>query len=369
MTQNTRSPRTVTRTPARAFGAVALALAVALTAGTADARAGKSSSVGSRGSRTYEAPAQTNTAPRAAAPMERSATPTPGPGAQQPGMQQPGMASPAAAQRGGFFSRGGFMPALMGGLIGAGIGGLLFGGGFFDGLGSFAGILGFILQILLVVFLVRLAMRFFRNRSAGAARPAGMGASNTAYAGPNPGAMNSGAQNPGAMNRDAADVRYNPLGGGARGGAAAGPASSGRPGVRRDDLGIGPADYQAFEQTLVTVQTAYGNEDLMALRGAVTPEMASYFTEELAANHNRGVVNRLSDVRLLQGDLAEAWREGNAEYATVAMRFSLTDVTVDRASNRVVEGDPNRPVEATEIWTFTRPRGGRWVLSAIQQAG
>ncbi|AWJ85360.1 hypothetical protein TSH58p_13370 [Azospirillum sp. TSH58] len=341
-----------------------MALAVALTAGTADARAGKSSSVGSRGSRTYEAPAQTNTAPRAA-PMERSAAPAQTPGAQQPGMQQPGMASPAAAQRGGFFSRGGFMPALMGGLIGAGIAGMLFGGGFLDGLGSFAGILGFILQILLVVFLVRLAMRFFRNRSAGAAQPAGMGAPKTAYAGPNP--------NPNAMNRDAADVRYNPLSGGARGGAAAGPASgpasSGRPGVRRDDLGIGPADYQAFEQTLVAVQTAYGSEDLTALRAAVTPEMASYFTEELAANHNRGVVNRLSDVRLLQGDLAEAWREGNAEYATVAMRFSLTDVTVDRASNRVVEGDANRPVEATEIWTFTRPRGGRWVLSAIQQAG
>ena len=363
MTQNTRSPRTAThnsaRRPARAFGAVALALAVALTAGIADARPGKSSSLGSRGSRTYEAPAPTNTAPRTAAPMERSATQTPG-----PGVQQPGMAAPAAAQRGGFFSRGGFMPALMGGLIGAGIGGLLFGGGFFDGLGSFAGILGFILQILLVVFLVRLAMRFFRNRSAGAARPAAMGASGTAYAGPNPGAMNAGA-----MNRDAADVRYNPLGNGPLGGGAAGPASSGRPGVRRAALGLTPADYQAFEQTLVTVQTAYGNEDLMALRGAVTPEMASYFTEELAANHNRGVVNRLSDVRLLQGDLAEAWREGNVEYATVAMRFSLTDVTVDRASNRVVEGDPNRPVEATEIWTFTRPRGGRWVLSAIQQAG
>ncbi|MBK3737459.1 hypothetical protein GAY29_31345 [Azospirillum brasilense] len=363
MTQNTRSPRTVSRTPARAFGAVALALAVALTAGTADARAGKSSSAGSRGSRTYEAPAQTNTAPRAA-PMERSAAPAQTPGAQQPGMQQPGMASPAAAQRGGFFSRGGFMPALMGGLLGAGIAGMLFGGGFLDGLGSFAGILGFILQILLVVFLVRLAMRFFRNRSAGAARPAGMGASNAAYAGPNPGAMN-----PGAMNREAVDARSNPLGGGARGSAAAGPASSGRPGVRRDDLGIGPADYQAFEQTLGAVQPAYGNEALTALRAAVTPEMASYFPEELAATHTRGVVNRLSDVRLLQGDLAEAWREGNAEYATVAMRFSLTDVTVDRASNRVVEGDPNRPVEATEIWTFTRPRGGRWVLSAIQQAG
>ncbi len=351
MTQNTRP----TRTKTRAFAAVALALAVALTAGTADARAGKSSSAGSRGSRTYDAPATTNTAPSTAAPMERSMAPTPA-----PGMQQRANAPAPAAQSGGFFSRGGFMGGLMGGLIGAGIGAMLFGGGFFDGLGSFAGILGFILQILLVVFLVRLAIRFFRNRSAGAARPMGMGSPRTAYAGPQGGPQGS------TLNRDPADVRYNPVGGGPVGGGPVGGGAS-RPGVGRDDVGIGPSDYQAFEQTLVTVQTAYGQEDLTALRAAATPEMASYFAEELAQNSNRGVVNKLSDVRLLQGDLAEAWREGNVEYATVAMRFSLIDATVDRATNRVVDGDPNRPVEATEIWTFTRPRGGRWLLSAIQQ--
>ena len=47
------------------------------------------------------------------------------------------------------------------------------------------------------------------------------------------------------------------------------------------------------------------------------------------------------------------------------MRFSLVDHTDDRATGRTVEGDPYRP-EATEVWTFTRPRGGRWGLSAIQ---
>lgn len=333
MTQNTRS----TRKTSRALTAVAMVLAVALTAGTADARAGKSSSSGSRGARTHEAPAATNTAPTTAAPMERSAAPTPGPNAQRPGM-----ANPAPAQSGGFFSRGGFMPALVGGLIGAGIGGLLFGSGFFDGLGSFAGILGFILQILLVVFLVRFAVKFFRNRSAQQGRPmggmGGMGAPGTAYAGgPNPGPAPGGP-----LNRDAMDVRYNPLGG-AGAGAGAAPAGAARPGVGRDDVGIGPADYEAFEQTLVGVQTAYGREDLAALNSLVTPEMQSYFSEELADNNRRGVVNKLSDVRLLQGDLAEAWREGNVEYATVAMRFSLIDATVDRATNRVVEGDLNSP--------------------------
>ena len=76
------------------------------------------------------------------------------------------------------------------------------------------------------------------------------------------------------------------------------------------------------------------------------------------------MVNRISDVKLLQGDLAEAWREGDTDYATVAMRYSLKDRSVDRASGRVVERGPD---EATEVWTFMRARGGNWILSAIQQ--
>ena len=44
--------------------------------------------------------------------------------------------------------------------------------------------------------------------------------------------------------------------------------------------------------------------------------------EELNENAGKGVVNTVTNVRLLQGDLAEAWREGDADYATVAMRFA-----------------------------------------------
>jgi predicted lipid-binding transport protein (Tim44 family) len=344
---------------ARAATAVAVALVMALAAGTADARAGKSSSSGSRGDRTHEAPAATSTAPNAVSPMERSAAPAAAPGVQRPGSQT---TAPAAAPSRGFFG-GGFMSGLMGGLIGAGIGAMLFGGGFFEGLGSFAGILGFILQILLVVFLVRLAIRFFRSRSQTAnTAPAGgplgsqMGGGNPAYAG--------GPQG-GQMNRDAADVRYNPVGGTPMGGGNAGPAQRRQ---ASDEIGIQPADFKSFERLLVTVQTAYGREDVDALRAATTPEMLAYFTDDLTENRNRGVVNKVSDVRLLQGDLAEGWREGAQEYATVAMRFSLTDTTVDRASGRVVEGNASQPTEATELWTFVRPRGGQWQLSAIQQA-
>ncbi|SMH56962.1 Tim44 domain-containing protein [Azospirillum agricola] len=355
MNENTRPTTVPAKSTTRTVTAVAVALMMALSAGTADARAGKSGSSGSRGARTTEAPAATSTAPNTAAPMERSAAPS-------PGMQRPAAAAPA--QSGGFFRGGGFMSGLMGGLIGAGIGAMLFGGGFFEGLGSFAGILGFILQILLVVFLVRLAMRFFRNRSqqqpatARMSSPLGGGA-NPAYAG-------------GPLNREAADAGHNPMGGpggGLGGGSGLGGLMGGAKRRQQpDEIGVQPADYQSFERLLVTVQTAYGREDIDTLRGVTTPEMLSYFTSDLSENSSRGVVNKVSDVTLLQGDLSEAWREGNAEYATVAMRFSLIDTTVERASGRVVDGNPGTPVEATELWTFVRQRGGQWQLSAIQQA-
>ena len=136
-------------------------------------------------------------------------------------------------------------------------------------------------------------------------------------------------------------------------------------GQRSDEVGIAGPDYDAFERLLGDIQAAYSKEDINALRAHATPEMVSYFSEDLAQNAGRGVVNRISDVKLLQGDLAEAWREGNSEYATVAMRFSLNDTTVDRASGRVVEGGPQ---EVSEAWTFRRTSGGPWILSAIQQA-
>ena len=140
------------------------------------------------------------------------------------------------------------------------------------------------------------------------------------------------------------------------GGGSAAPAD--------EPIEVTPADFDAFETLLSDIQTAYGKEDLGALRAHMTPEMLSYFSEELARNASRGVVNQISDVKLLQGDLSEAWREINDEYATVAMRYSLNDKFVDRATGRVVEEGPS---EATELWTFRRARDGQWLLSAIQQ--
>ncbi|WP_342394911.1 TIM44-like domain-containing protein [uncultured Rhodoblastus sp.] len=136
-------------------------------------------------------------------------------------------------------------------------------------------------------------------------------------------------------------------------------------------LEIGPADFNVFEQRLGLIQKAYGAKDMAALRALATPEMTSYFAAEIEETAKKGQVNKISDVTLLQGDLSEAWREPESDYASVAMRFSLIDTMLDRATGKIVSGDPVTPTVTTEIWTFARRPGGAatdWKLSAIQQA-
>ena len=323
-------------------GAGMLALGIA----SADARVGGGSSAGSRGARTYTAPPPTNTAPKAAQPIERSMT--------QPSATQSARpaATAAAARPAAAPSRfaGGFGSMLMGGLIGAGLFGLLSGHGLFGGMSGLASILGLVLQAGLIGGLIWLAYSFFRGRqTAMAGAGAGMGSMGGGPLGGN--GMLRQASNPGGSSMGAA------LGMG--GGAAATSA-----------LAVEKVDFDAFERLLGQIQDAYGREDTPALRGLATPEMMSFFSDDLAENARKGLRNAVSDAKLLQGDLAEAWRERDVDYATVAMRFELLDTMVERASGRVVSGNAQVPQEVSEIWTFERRRGGGadgWRLGAIQQ--
>ena len=202
----------------------------------------------------------------------------------QPG--SPGMGAPAAAgaAKGGFFNRPGMgmLGGLAAGFLGAGLLGMLFGGGMFSGLGGLSSIIGLLLQIGLIIIVVRLAMSWWQRRHTPA----------SAYAtGPAP-----AADGPGAQTSFRSGLSGFGLG------------SSSAP------LEIQPADYEAFERLLGEVQAAWSNEDVAKLHTLATPEMVSYFSKDLEENKANNDVNKVTDVKLLQGDLAEAWREGETDY-------------------------------------------------------
>jgi predicted lipid-binding transport protein (Tim44 family) len=294
---------------------------VALGPAIAEARAGASaggraSSLGSRGLRTYE---NNN-----AQPLSRSMTPLP----QTP--VQPGLTPAVPAYGGGsFFQRHPFLTGLAGGFLGS----WLFGHSSYaaDGTAGGSG-MGMLLELLIIGLLIYFAVRLFRGRVFSNGWPVGT---------------------PFSMPRSA--------------GASAVPA-------RRDrgrDINLSDADLSAFQAIHAAVQKAWSAGDLGHLRRLMTPEMLSYFSEELTRNASQGVQNIVSDVQLVKGELTESWEQGDLQYASAFMRWRAHDYVIrlgqtDDAES-IVSGNSRVAVEAEEMWTFVRRRGGDWLLSAIQQ--
>jgi predicted lipid-binding transport protein (Tim44 family) len=307
------------RTLLALFCCASLALAPAIAEARAGgSSAGRSSSMGSRGSRTW----QNNNAQ----PLSRSVTPLP----QTP--RQPVLApgSPSPAYGGSFFQRHPFLTGLAGGVIGS----WLFGHSGFaaDGTGGVSGI-GTLFELVIIGLLIYLAVRLFRRRSF----PNGWAGGLSDYLPRSAGAAAASAQ---------AD--------------------------RARDVNLADADLNAFQAIHAAVQEAWSAADLARLRRLVTPEMLSYFSEELTRSASRGVQNIVGDVQLLKGELTEAWEEGDLQYARALMRWRAIDYVVRLGRSAgdpdfVAGGDPRGPVEAEEMWTFVRRRGGDWLLSAIQQ--
>jgi predicted lipid-binding transport protein (Tim44 family) len=214
---------------------------------------------------------------------------------------------------------------MLGGFAGAGIGALLFGGHMFGG--GLGGMLSLLIQIGVIVFLVRLAVGFFRRQTA----PGGV---STAGFFP--------AQSPAGTTVSATPAGF-------------------------PSLSLSEADLATFETLLMNIQAAWSGEDVAALRQMMTPEMAGYMEEQLRENEQKGLQNRVEQVRLLKGDIVEAWREGTVDYATVSLKWSAVDYMVRTGGTQLLSGDPTRPSESSEVWTLVRHLNGSWQLSAIQQ--
>ncbi|MFT8481528.1 MAG: TIM44-like domain-containing protein [Gluconobacter cerinus] len=300
----------------RNFRLFSVACALLCVLGSADARPGGGASMGSRGSRTWSAPPRTSITPSWTRPMDRTMAPQANYGAQT--APRP-MAPMTPGYRPSFPNRHPFMTGFAGGLLGAGLFGMLSGHGFFGGMNGGTSFLGFLFQVFVIGALIMFVLRLFNRRKM-------------------------------AANGMSGSTPFNAAGGSA-------------------PVTLSNDDYTSFQRLLLDIQAAWSAQNTRALSSMTTPEMAGYFNEQLSDLASRGARNIVSNVQFQRGDLSEAWRERNLTYATVAMRYSMTDVTTDTFGN-VIDGSSTEPVTVTELWTFVRADGrGNWILSAIQQAG
>jgi predicted lipid-binding transport protein (Tim44 family) len=316
---------------------LASVIAIGFAVSTVDAKPGKGGSSGSRGARTDTSVPSTPTAPRTSTGAPTNPAAAPG---------RPAAPAAAAAQAAKPSMMSTMAKGFAMGLIGAGLFGLLSGGSLFGGMSGIMGFLGLLLQVALIVLAVRLIWGFFRNRQQ---------ANQPQMAAPGGYARSPVPEMAGA-------------GGVAAAGAMAAAPQPAEP-QRVDAVGIGPDDYTGFQSVLTDVMAAYSNEDIAGIRRVTTPDVAAQFIRELHDNQQKGLVNRIGEPQLLQGDLAESWYEDSTAYATVAMRFAMTDVTMERATGKIVSGNASQPEETVEIWTFRRDGAGKpWMLCGQQQS-
>lgn len=272
------------------------------------ARAGRSGgSFGSRGSRTYSAPAQS------APPRTQQAT-------QQAAPQMQQQMAPRGA---------GLFGGLAGGLAGGILGGLLFSSlGHAATAPGAAGGLG-IIDILLIGGGIFLIVRLFRRKKStedflgGRKTSSGVAPQNGLEAGLGDISRMDGYFDEEHFMAEAIDIFFN-------------------------------------------VQSAWVRGNVDQISSIVAPRALETLRGQIDELRGKGLVNRVEGLAIKDSAITEAWQEKGTDYITMKLKASALDYVVD-GSGSVVEGSNTEPVVFTEYWTFAREIGKDWKLSAIQQ--
>jgi len=306
-----------------AFCTLTVALTLSSSVREADARVGGSRSMGSRGSRSYSAPAQ-STPYRQAAPQQAS----------RPFSQAP---QPAG---------GGFLRSMAGGIAGGLLGGMLFrslgmagAGGGWSGAGGGIGIF----EIILIGGILYLVYRYIKNKRT------------VSQAGPNLYSMDN-YREPVQFQGTAPSV------------SPSGDLEAGIAHIRQFDPAF---DEQRFcdqvMDTFFKIQSAWMNRDLSPATALLTAEVRRTFQDDIDRLIRERRINRLENIAVRNVEIVEAWQESGQDYLTTLIYANLLDYTTDDAG-QVLDGSKTEPVKFEEYWTFTRPLGNnQWQLSAINQ--
>jgi predicted lipid-binding transport protein (Tim44 family) len=292
---------------------------------SAHARAGGSRSSGSRGTRSYSAPASTY---RQSTPYQQAA-----PSPMTNPMQQP--------------AGGGFMRSMAGGIAGGLLGGMLFRGmAGAGGMGAGGGGIG-LFEIVLLAGIGYLIFRMVKKRR----NESSLQSVSTGY----------GAQGYGA-NQASIPASYR---------VEEPPQADVHTGISRLRQMDPSFDENRFKDLVMDnffrIQGGWMNRDQQSLSGLLTPEMQGVFREDIERLLREGRVNRLENIAVRSVELSEVWQEAGQDYVTTLIYANLLDYTTDEKGT-VVTGSKTEPVKFEEYWTFTRPVGNNpWRLSGINQ--
>ncbi|MCK0197488.1 Tim44/TimA family putative adaptor protein [Ancylobacter sp. 6x-1] len=118
------------------------------------------------------------------------------------------------------------------------------------------------------------------------------------------------------------------------------------------------------------IVNAFAAGDRRILKDLLAKDVYDGFAGAMAEREARGETMETHLVAIAKSDLIDAQVKGRT--AQVAVRFVSQLISVTRnASGEVVEGDPEKVGDVTDVWTFSRDLGARdpnWKLVATEAA-
>jgi len=141
--------------------------------------------------------------------------------------------------------------------------------------------------------------------------------------------------------------------------------------LMRADPGFDPGQFlDGAKAAYEMVVGAFAEGDVKTLEQLLGEDVLEGFTRAIAEREQRGETLTSTLVGIDKADIIEAEIKDRQAFVTVKFVSELISVTRD-ADGEVVEGDPKKVREVTDIWTFAREVGSRnpnWKLVATEAA-
>jgi predicted lipid-binding transport protein (Tim44 family) len=116
------------------------------------------------------------------------------------------------------------------------------------------------------------------------------------------------------------------------------------------------------------IVNAFAAGDTVALRPLLSDEVYDSFAQSIRQRQAAGETLETSLMSIKSAEIAEGSAQGNTVLVTVKFVSDQINVTKG-AGGKVVDGDPERIVEKSDFWTFSRnvrSRDPNWILVATQ---
>jgi predicted lipid-binding transport protein (Tim44 family) len=117
------------------------------------------------------------------------------------------------------------------------------------------------------------------------------------------------------------------------------------------------------------IVTAYAQGDRRSLKNLLSKEFYDGFEAAIKERETRGEKAETRFVSIDKADLTGAEVKNKSAQVTVGFVSQLVSVTRDRDGN-VIDGNPDKVTDVTDVWTFARDLGSRdpnWKLVATGQ--